>query len=459
MRNPESVISSKDPIGSSPLAHARYLHDSGNQYVTIGRKIDRDPWWIEAPYKVEQLYRTLPNYVGLNDVYLSLNRFYGSRKRLARLSAMYSDLDYYNISELEHMPPEGVFSLALEALEQAKIPYPSLAMSTGRGLALVWRHKPVPGSARARWELCQEHIFEALEELGADSKAKDAARVFRVAGTYNSKSETLVQTVFENLEDVWEFGDLADEILPFTAEEWKQHKAQLLAKKTEQESARGIRMASEAQRDGRKGFDSRTLHTRRLADLWRLLELRGMDKLPSGKRNSWMLVAGCSMSFLMDPQSLERELLVLGRKLADWSEAETRSRMYSVIANARSAAAGETVQWKGQQRDTRYRLTNREIIQRLEITPEEEQHFETIVSEDRSKEIRRQRDRKRKENKRRSVGVRPRPEYLAERGEIRQGNRHRARKLKAQGMGLRKIAEELGISHTQVGSLLREKES
>jgi hypothetical protein len=403
---------------------------------------------------VEKLYEVLPDYAGLNDVYLSLNRFYGSRKRLAKLSAMYSDLDYYNVSGLSHMLPEGVFTLALESLEQARIPRPSLAMSTGRGLALVWRHEPVPGNVLSKWTLCQQSIFEALKELGADAKAKDAARVFRLAGTYNSKSGTLVQSVFENPDDVWEFGDLADEILPLPREQWKQHQAQLLAQRAEQVAARGATTAPEGQGDGRKGFGSRELHQSRLDDLERLLELRGTDKLPPGKRDDWMFVVGCSMSFLMDPRSLEKELLALGRKVAGWSEAETRSRMHSVIANARSAANGETVQWKGQRRDTRYRLTNGKIIDWLEITPEEQQHLETIVSGERKQEIRRQRDRERKKDKRRSEGVIPRDEYLAQRSESRQDNRLRAKKLKAQGMSSREIGRELGISHTLVRSLL-----
>ena len=404
-------MASTEPIGSSPLAHARWLHDSGNEYVTVGQKTDREPW-VQTSYQVEKLYEVLPDYAGLNDVYLSLNRFYGSRKRLAKLSALYSDLDYYNVSELAHMPPEGVFTLALESLEQAQIPSPSLAMSTGRGLALVWRHEPVSGNALSKWALCQQHIFEALKELGADPMAKDAARVFRLAGTYNSKSATLVQSIYENLDDVWVFGDLANEILPLPREQWEQHKAQLLAQRAEKEAKRGARTAPEGQRDGRKGFGSRELHQARLKDLERLLELRGTDKLPPGKRDDWMFVAGCSMSFLMGPKALEKELLALGRKVAGWSEAETRSRMHSVIANARSAASGGAILWKGQQRDTRYRLTNETIIQNLEITLEEQQHLETIVSGERKQEIRRKRDRKRKEKKRRSEGVRPWDEYL-----------------------------------------------
>jgi hypothetical protein len=131
--------------------------------------------------------------------------------------------------------------------------------------------------------------------------------------------------------------------------------------------------------------------------------------------------------------------------------------MHSIIANAHSAANGETVQWNGQQRDTRYRLTNENIIDWLEITSEEEQNLQTIVSGDRKQEIRRLRDRERKEKKRRSEGVKPRKEYLAETGNNRRHHRTLAKQLKAQeGMSSRKIGSELGKSHTYVKELVKE---
>jgi hypothetical protein len=66
-----------------------------------------------------------------------------------------------------------------------------------------------------------------------------------------------------------------------------------------------------------------------------------MDKLPPGKRDDWMFVAGCSMSFLMGLEALEKELIALGWKRAGWGEAETRSRMHSIISRANSASGGE----------------------------------------------------------------------------------------------------------------------
>lgn len=186
-------------------------------------------------------------------------------------------------------------------------------------------------------------------------------------------------------------------------------------------------------------------------DLHSLMLLRGMDKLPPGQRDAWMFAAAVSLSYLVEPQFLERKIIVLGKDYAGWSEAETRSRMQAVLSRAYSAAAGEKVQWKGQQGDSRYQLKNQRIIDMLSIAPEEERHLKTIISEDTKQE----RDRQRKERERRSQGVKPRDDYIAETRERKQHHRREARKLRADGKSLREIGRALGISHTQVSRLLQ----
>ena len=136
------MISRETHVGASPLAHARYLHNgAGKGYVTLGQKNGLKPPndWYQHSYPVEKLYEVVPAYSGLYDVYITQNRFYGSRSidNLAELSALYADLYYYKRSELAGMRAEAVLDLSLEALLREQIPPPSLAMSTGRGLALV----------------------------------------------------------------------------------------------------------------------------------------------------------------------------------------------------------------------------------------------------------------------------------------------------------------------------------
>jgi len=426
-------------IGTSPLAHARYLHGGGKGDVTVGQKngCETPNDWNQHHYSAEKLPEVLPAYSGLQDVYISQNRFYGPRavSRLAELSAMYTDLDFYKIEGLAQMSPEGVLDLALEALLRARFPYPSLGVTTGRGIALVWRHESEPRSALPKWNRCQSEIYEALKHLGADPFARDAARVLRLAGTYNSKSGTLVESIFENTHHVWDFGELADEILPLTGEQLEERRAQ--------RATRGPRLAPERRESTPNGFSLRTLHKARLDDLKTLMLLRGMDKLPPGQRDAWMFAAAVSLSYRGEPQFLEKELIALGRDYANWSEGETRSRMQAVVSRARSATLGEKTEWQGRQRDPRYRLTNQRLIEMLQIASGEQRHLKTIISE----ETKRERDWQRKERQRRSQGAQPRDEYVASARERRQHNRREAKKLRDKGKSLREIGRELGVSH------------
>jgi hypothetical protein len=294
----------------------------------------------------------------------------------------------------------------------------------------------------AKWSRCQREIYEALEDLGADPFALDAARVLRLVGTYNSKTGALVESIFEDLDYVWPFGDLADEILPLTQEEYAERRLQ--------RAAREPKTAREREEEPLKGSSSLTLHQARLDDLKLLIELRGLDRLPPGKRDSWMFPAAVSLSYVVEPQFLETEIIALGRDYAGWSEAETRSRMQAVLSKRQAAADGETAEWMGQQRDPRYRLTNQRIIAMLRITPEEEVQLKTIIS----KETKRQRDRERKERERRAGGARPRNEYVARSKERRRQRRQAAKSLRGDGMSLRKIGRELGVSHREVKRLL-----
>lgn len=150
-------------------------------------------------------------------------------------------------------PRKWLFDLALDALLWAKLPYPSLAISTGRGLALVWRHEPVSKHVLPKWARCQQCIIEALEELGADPGAKDAARVLRLVGTYNSKSGTLVEIISENLDEVWEFGDLAEDILPVPQERFEEQRARR-RENGENPSSKISRRASKGRQDSEEGF-------------------------------------------------------------------------------------------------------------------------------------------------------------------------------------------------------------
>lgn len=114
--------------------------------------------------------------------------------------------------------PLGPLEDCLVALERARLPVPSIAVASGRGLALLWLHGPVPRKALPRWNACQKHLWQVLKPLGADRAALDAARLLRLVGTRNSKNGVIVEALTPPGE-VWAFDDLANEILPYSREE------------------------------------------------------------------------------------------------------------------------------------------------------------------------------------------------------------------------------------------------
>ena len=200
---------------ASPADHALALHEGGRGRVTIAHSLSGKRWH-ERSIQVSDLDYHLRHLVGARDIYITQNRFFGPRRRvanLAQLDALFCDLDFYKIAELVGIDPARVVDMAMWALARAGIPTPNFALNTGRGLALIWLHSPVPRPALPRWRLCQQRIHNVLRSLGADPMATDAARVLRLVGSVNSKSGCFVKPLWPVL-PTYEFDYLADQILP-----------------------------------------------------------------------------------------------------------------------------------------------------------------------------------------------------------------------------------------------------
>ncbi len=201
-----------------PADHVRILHPAGQRgVVTIAQG---GCTWHERPLPVAELAAHVADTGGATDLFISQQSFWGWRRiaQLAELSAAYVDLDYHHTEKWAGLLPEAMTDLVLETLAEQRVPAPSYVLSTGRGLLVVWLHGLVPRSALPRWIAIQKRLAEVLAPFGADRRALDAARVFRIAGTENSRSGALVRPTFmaAPVERMWrwDFEELASEILP-----------------------------------------------------------------------------------------------------------------------------------------------------------------------------------------------------------------------------------------------------
>ncbi|WP_159718581.1 hypothetical protein [Geminicoccus flavidas] len=387
----------------SPEDHAAALHAGGRGHVTIARK--HGGAWHESAIPVPELPYAVRQLRGVEDIYITQNRFFGPRRlvaHLAALNALFIDLDYYRTPHAD-AHPQHVLALALEALERAEQPSPSFALDTGRGLALVWLHTPLPRAALPRWRACQKELYTTLKQLGADPLATDAARVLRLTGTRNSRVDRLVEALTP-VGQLWNFDLLADEILPLT-------RSEIISLRLER--------AAHRPHDRLRPrpaccFEAAGLWEGRLAELQLLLKHRWFDSLPTGERDAWLVLGGTAMGYLVPGRMVRREIHALAHEVTGghWSTRETDSRMSSVIRRAEYAALGRKIEYGGRLVDPRYRFCTETIVEMLGITENEMRScgFRHLVTLD----IRREHDRQRQAKTRRAHGAVPRAEYEAQ---------------------------------------------
>lgn len=425
------------PRVRTPREHGELLHAGGSGTVAISQKAERR--WNQSVYPVEVALALLDHYRGQDDVFLSTQRFRGRRRisELLSMGALFADLDYYGRPELAGKEPRRVLDLALGTLSMAGIPAPSIAIGSGRGMYLVWLHSPIPRAALPRWRACQERLQAVLAPLGADPKSRDAARVLRVVGTRHRRADVEVEALTTTRE-ARSFDELADAVLPFTRAELHDLRVQ-----------KALRGSQKALWTPPKDFTQATLWEARLSDLQALRELRWFGGPMPDFRDRWLFLAGAAMSWISPPEVLRRELYALAEEVGGWTPGHTDSKMHAIFRTSREHQEGKRVEWDGVKLSPRYKFRNQTILDWLEITPEEERRFKTIISD----EERRRRDRIRKKEERRRAGEveMSRAEY-----EDRAARRRsEASRMAARGLRTAEIAAELGISQRAVQIALK----
>ncbi|MDB5530752.1 MAG: hypothetical protein JWR51_3855 [Devosia sp.] len=432
-------------------------HHSVGNFVVARRVSWADRPWQESSWSVDHAAAAGSAVEpGEADVYVSMNSFWGHRRRISsvkNIGAAFVDVDYRKRVRWEDSAPEAVFWSAMRVLDERNMPAPSYAVSTGNGLCLVWLHSWLPAQALPRWNAVQSHLAEALADFGADRKALDAARVFRIIGSKNARAKDwrneIVRPVYvrgdpERLrQDAYDFDDLADEILPLRRAELRSLQAERARRRAELDATALPRPATY--------LTSATYYEAVLTDLHRLRRYRHAGGvLPSGARDEWLFLAACAMAHTAPPDVVAREIASLAIELGGWRDTEARSRMSAVLRRAKAAAAGE--QWPGpggQPADPRYRFKATTIVGRLEVTADEmrEAQLRVLVDPDRRRELKTIRTRESRHRR----GATPRAKVQAERLSLGR----RALLLHSKGNTLADIAAIEGVSIAHVSKAMK----
>ena len=168
-----------------------------------------------------------------------------------------------------------------------------------------------------------------------------------------------------------DFERLADTVLPFKREEAG-------AVEADKPSGRIIqfKQGGEADRQARR-FSYETLHWDRVTDMRKLRELRG--PLPENGRETFvfLMLNELAKSGQVNAHNFPYETVALARECDSFIEGGewSRSTFSTLYRRVKEHVAGQHGRGQGL-----YRYKNATLIEKLEITPDEERHMKTLIS-------------------------------------------------------------------------------
>jgi hypothetical protein len=392
-------------------------------WITLARKDPHTRKFLQRHYQPEELAESLSEWTG-EDVYYSQNSFFKPQRRIdniRQLRSLYVDMDVYNLN----LTPEWVLGKLEHEYFREVMPEPNMVIFSGRGLVLVWNIDPIPYQAMPLWRSVENYLIDMLKDLGADMKASDPARIFRLAGTVNSKNKTTVTAQYRHGYR-YDIHELQYDYLPE------------LTPKPQKKRGRKPKII--------RLFNTYTLHLVRARDVAKLVRLRDGD-VRNHREYICFLYRYFTCCYTNDPvQALEYTLSLNDEFTEPLSRREviTATKSAEKAWNAKSdAKANELAKSMGYP-GAGYLLTNKKIIDWLDITPDEQREMETIIGAGEK----RRRNTIAKREARRSQGVKPRDEYLSEAERKRQAIRKAI--INHPSLSVRALAEKTGFSKSAI---------
>jgi len=447
-----------------PVYHLIHLHHAGAPeqkcYIALGKKCpNSQTGWYQRCYRPGELPDVLrdPSWGEGRDVYFSLNNFFlpqRTSKWTRDIRGLYVDIDYYKLDRWKAYRPEAMLEyIFLEYVEEGRLPKPSYVIFSGTGLQLVYLVNPVDylnDKAFRLWKKLQDYLIQTLRDVGADPACSDPARVFRLAGTYNSKTGRRVYLV-QYLAEPYSMEVLADEWLPELVPHGKPSATSLQNPTPRRKPSR----RSKSQNGSRKTeFSPRTLHLARARDLEKLVRLRRGEM--DGCREYTLFLYRYLMLFLThNPQTALQNT----HRLNEWfSRPLSRYEVEQATRSAEEMWAHQTGQKNlsitrknpDAYQTVGYFHNNQTIIKHLNITPAEQRELVTIIG----KEEKNRRERERKERRRRGA-QKPTREMIKQRAEEKIQRIHRLL-AKNPGLSIRGLSRMTGFSRSAIQRYMKQ---
>jgi hypothetical protein len=422
------------------LAHVSELHKGGS--CSIQHIIDGE--WFEGLSKpFEQIAEEVSFLPFADDTYLTQQSITPFKRRcvdnVCKLGSYWVDLDCYNVG----LSKEQALTGALKIISDLSLPKPRMIADSGRGLYLVWvLAKPISTAKGvknrseriAAWQNTEKLLIDAFKAVGADPKASDPARVLRLAGSTNTKSDSTVK-YWQSGHKLKSFSELS------TALQAIQPDIKPKAKPVKQRTPKKTIYAVNTIRN------RYTLAANRMADIQSLSTLRG-GLLKDYRERAIYIYAVEAAYFCRERTTLLNNIsqfmgdcLYLGDNKYN---PLTPEKYIKAVIDKCEIVNYAAPTFDG---DARYKQKTVTIIEWLNITELEQRSLKAVVgSAEKYKRI---------THKRRKAGMKTIAEHLDERKSNATNNATQARELREQGFTLAKIQEKLGVSRVTVHKYLK----
>lgn len=366
-----------------------------------------------------------------------------------RLNGFFLDFDRYKVPQYADLTPEAFLDVLLA--DNPWLPVPSVFVDSGNGAWAFWLFKrplPVPSKHDflPQWQTLQDFLVRRLAAYGADPACSDASRVVRIAGTLNTKTERVAQAWATA--DAYEFASLKAAI--------NGEYRRLRVEQAQQAPQKPLRAATRPKRVQGAAELPHNLYWvahARMGDLKRLADLRG-GRLPDRRKMAAWVYAVSAAHFCRAEDSLRAEVSeFIASCLAEPDRYGKRIHYGAVVDRYRAEQGLLLAGWTRQQAraelgysKAQYTLTNRYIIDVLNITPAEQRKLVTLIGPDEKRRRHAISERKR----RRAAGAGPRADYLTSCREATQQRREAAYRMRQQGLSVREIAQALAVTERAV---------
>ena len=267
--------------------------------------------------------------------------------------------------------------------------------------------------------------------------------MLRIVGSVNSKSNAMVTGNLKS--DPIQF----ERFKCFVLDAYREFAPKKTRKSTHQvnpEDLQDTKQSKATSRQRAQGINPYKLAQARIDDLSKLVELRG-GKLTDGRHRFLYVFAICSTWFRGHVDDVAYDCEAFAHRCFADSSKYDRKRIGTILDRHQRDKDRVVVNThNGERVPNRYRMRTDTIIRILGITPTEERYMATLIgSTERNR---------RREERRRAQGVKPRTEYLKAMASRTESTAERVSALAGKGMSASLIAEVIGLSKRRVNQII-----